>query len=173
VEPRTFFDPVRPIDALKVLSDPYSISIISATQKQEKTAVELSQRFRIPIAVAYRRVAELVQAGVLEQAGQALTQEARRIWMYRARLASALAEYDGSSLRIVFRNRDGSTQDFGGPWKLQEVAGPPGEWEAERLRKGTSLYFPTTAPGGDRAHPSPPARESRAPDSSPQEEEAR
>lgn len=133
---------------MRLLGDAYSITIISATQRQEKTAIELSQRFGIPIAVAYRRVAELVQAGFLEAAGQALTRDAKRIWMYRSKVARAQAEFDGSALRVSFFGSDGSKNDFGGAWTVHERAGPVTDWEAERVRKGTSLYFPASKPPG-------------------------
>lgn len=150
---------MRPTDALRVLGDQYSITIIAATQKQEKTAIELSQRFGIPIAVAYRRVQELVQAGLLEAAGQALTKEAKRIWMYRAKISKAQADFDGSALRVAFFALDGTKNDFGGPWSVQERAGPATAWEAERVRKGTSLYFPAAKPAGaPAATPRLPAR---------------
>ena len=139
---------IRPLDAMRILADPYSVTILAATQKLERTAVELSYRFGIPIAVAYRRVNDLVAAGVLETAGQALTREAKRIWMYRSRLLKAEVEFDGISLRVMFFSKDGTRRDFGGSWTLREIAGPPTVWEAERIRKGGSVYFPPAARGG-------------------------
>ncbi len=133
---------MRPTDALRILADGYSLSILAGTLRQEKTAVEISQRFGIPIAVAYRRVAELVNAGVLEAVGQALTRDAKRIWMYKSRVFKARAEFDGQALHVNFVDRDGKTDNFGGPWTVQEVAAAPTMWEVDRLRKGSSLYFP-------------------------------
>jgi len=151
-------DRVRPTDALRILADGYSLSILAGTLRQEKTAVEISARFGIPIAVAYRRVAELVNAGVLEAAGQALTRDAKRIWMYRSRIMKARAEFDGQALHVNFTDREGKTDNFGGPWTVQEVAGAPTPWEVERTRKGSSLYFPQAAPRpaiGETGGPAP------------------
>jgi DNA-binding IclR family transcriptional regulator len=80
---------------LQVLGRKYSLEILEATDSP-RSAQELSDRLDIPTATCYRRVDELTDAGLLEHAGDALSDERRRVEVY---------ERTVTELTVTFRDR--------------------------------------------------------------------
>jgi predicted ArsR family transcriptional regulator len=70
---------------LSALGSKYSVEILHATQKPT-SAQELSDELDIPIATCYRRIEELVDAGLLQCEGRKLSEEGRRTNVYRRTL---------------------------------------------------------------------------------------
>ena len=70
---------------LSVLGNKYSAEILCAADTPQ-SAQALSDDIEIPIATCYRRIEELVDAGLLECEGRQLSKEGRRTKIYRRTL---------------------------------------------------------------------------------------
>lgn len=70
---------------LAALGSKYSAEILCAADTP-KSAQALSDDIEIPIATCYRRIEELVDAGLLECEGRTLSAEGRRTNIYRRTL---------------------------------------------------------------------------------------
>ena len=70
---------------LSALGSKYSAEILSAAETP-KSAQTLSEDIEIPIATCYRRIEELVDAGLLTCEGRQLSDEGRRTNIYRRTL---------------------------------------------------------------------------------------
>ena len=98
-------DPAKAWEMSQKLSDPYSVRILRATLGVPKDAITLSRELGIPIAVTYRRIKDLLQLGLLEEAGRKLTRKGKWITLYRStvREFQIFMEDGKMKLRIVFR----------------------------------------------------------------------
>ena len=70
---------------LSALGNKYSAEILCAADTP-KSAQALSEDIEIPIATCYRRIEELVDAGLLTCEGRQLSEEGRRTNIYRRTL---------------------------------------------------------------------------------------
>jgi len=78
-------DDTRSRDLLAALGSKYSVEILHAT-RTPASAQRLSDELDVPIATCYRRIEELVDAGLLECEGRNLSEEGRRTNVYRRTL---------------------------------------------------------------------------------------
>lgn len=69
-------------DIIEVLGNKYNADILSAAS-EPKSAQELSDELNVPIATCYRRINELTDADLLELHDRPLSDEHRRIKVYR------------------------------------------------------------------------------------------
>ncbi|MEM3445101.1 MAG: helix-turn-helix domain-containing protein [Thermoplasmata archaeon] len=91
------------LDALELaqlLTDPYAARILIATSRRPKSALELSERFGIPIAQCYRRIHTLENAGLLKVADRVLTREGKRIYLYRSLVKNVQIYYEGTKMKV-------------------------------------------------------------------------
>lgn len=72
-------------EIIEVLGNKYNPEILEATA-EPKSAQELSEELGVPIATCYRRINELTEADLLELHDQPLSEEHRRIKVYRRRI---------------------------------------------------------------------------------------
>ena len=72
-------------EIIEVLGNKYNPEILEATA-EPKSAQELSEELGVPIATCYRRINELTEANLLELHDQPLSEEHRRIKVYRRRI---------------------------------------------------------------------------------------
>ena len=70
------------IDLVRILGNKYSAEILGATGDPH-SAQELSDRLDVPIATCYRRIEELSDAGLLTLEDSVLSEERRRVDVYR------------------------------------------------------------------------------------------
>lgn len=98
--------------AVELLSDDYIVEILSSTHIKAKSAKEISKKNDIPIAVCYRRVNQLVELGLLEKEERALTQDGKRIWLYKSNLKTAQVFYEKGELKAKFELADGTVETF-------------------------------------------------------------
>ncbi|UTF55514.1 winged helix-turn-helix domain-containing protein [Natronosalvus rutilus] len=87
---------------LSALGSKYSAEILCAAGTP-KSAQALSEDIEVPIATCYRRIEELVDAGLLECEGRKLSNEGRRTNIYRRTLDEI--EVDFSSERPQFSQK--------------------------------------------------------------------
>ncbi len=74
------------VKASKLLSDIYSIKILSSTYNRPRSAQELSLKFDIPIASCYRRIHELEKAGLMCCTSRVLTNKGKRLRLYQSQV---------------------------------------------------------------------------------------
>lgn len=109
---------ISPFEASRIITDEYAAKILIATYKQPKNAVELSQRFGIPIAACYRRIHLLEKAGLLKCIDKILTQKGKRIKIYISMLKNAYIYFEKGKLRVKFELKTGDVEDFGGEYSF-------------------------------------------------------
>ena len=88
------------LDASKILSDEYALKILAGSFKEPKSAQELSLKFDIPIAVCYRKIHDLETSGFIDCVDKILTQEGRRVRLYRSQLKGAYIFFEQGKLRV-------------------------------------------------------------------------
>jgi len=69
-------------DLIEVLGNKYNTDILTATA-EAKSAQDLSDELNVPIATCYRRISELEDASLLELHDRPLSDEHRRVKVYR------------------------------------------------------------------------------------------
>ncbi|WP_423751468.1 ArsR/SmtB family transcription factor [Salinirarus marinus] len=84
---------MRGEELLQVLGNEYNADILGSTH-EPRSAQELSEELDVPIATCYRRIEELTDADLLEHHDRVLSDERRRVNVYRR---------DVDEVRIEFR----------------------------------------------------------------------
>lgn len=80
-------------DIIQVLGNKYNAEILSAAS-EPKSAQELSDELDVPIATCYRRISELTDADLLELHDRPLSDEHRRIKVYRRNVKAVHLTFD-------------------------------------------------------------------------------
>ncbi len=109
-------------EAIELLSDEYIPKILSFTHLKPKSAKEIATKKDIPIAVCYRRLNKLVDVGLLEKEERALTQEGKRVWLYKSNLESASISYEEGKLKARFELSNGEVENFEEEQKVKAVS---------------------------------------------------
>jgi predicted ArsR family transcriptional regulator len=81
-------------DIIGVLGNKYNAEILSAAS-DPKSAQELSDELDVPIATCYRRINELTESELLELHDRPLSDEHRRIKVYRRSVEAVHVTFDG------------------------------------------------------------------------------
>lgn len=98
---------LAPQDLLHLLTDGYTLKILKATRNTPLSAQVLAKQCDIPSAVAYRRVKELVVAGLLKMAG-GVGEENRYTQTYQSNVEVISIIYTperGVSVNVQFMGR--------------------------------------------------------------------
>ena len=106
-----------PVEATRILTDVYSARILSATSRRPKSPQDISEECGIPIAACYRRIKKLTSVGFLECAGRPLTQEGKRVRVYKCKIFNAKIFFKDGKFLAKFLYEDGRRSDFGGEWR--------------------------------------------------------
>ena len=80
-------------ELLQTLGNKYSAEILEATDEPQ-SAQELSDELGIPIATCYRRIDELTEHDLLELHDNILSDDRRRIKVYRRNVDAVHVEFD-------------------------------------------------------------------------------
>ncbi len=107
---------VNVLDASKIFADEYALKILSGSFKEPKSAQDLSNNFNIPIAVCYRKIHDLEVSGFLECVDKILTQEGRRVKLYRSQLKGAYIFFEHGKLRVHLSLTKVPQVDFDETW---------------------------------------------------------
>lgn len=102
-------------DLLQALGNKYSPEIMEATD-EPRSAQELSEELDIPIATCYRRIDELTEHDLLELHDKVLSDERRRIKVYRRNVESIRVRFE-DSLSIEVEERTEVTSTLDEAWK--------------------------------------------------------
>lgn len=91
-------------EIIEVLGNKYNPEILDAAS-EPKSAQELSDQLGVPIATCYRRINELTDANLLELHDQPLSEEHRRIKVYRRRVDAVNIDFrDGLGIELQERS---------------------------------------------------------------------
>lgn len=91
-------------DLIEVLGNKYNTDILTATA-EAKSAQDLSDELDVPIATCYRRINELEDADLLELHDRPLSDEHRRVKVYRRKVDGVDVNFrDGLTIEIEERS---------------------------------------------------------------------
>lgn len=103
------------VDLLRTLGNKYSAEILDAAD-EPRSAQDLSDELDIPIATCYRRIDELTEHGLLELHDSILSDDRRRIKVYRRNVESVDVEFD-ETLTITVEERSEVTNKLDEAWR--------------------------------------------------------
>jgi hypothetical protein len=103
------------VDLLQALGNKYSPEILDATD-EPRSAQELSEELDIPIATCYRRIDELTEHDLLELHDNVLSDERRRIKIYRRNVDAVHVQFE-NSLAVDVEERTEVTSTLDEAWK--------------------------------------------------------
>lgn len=95
---------------VEVLGNKYSTEILVATH-EPLSAREISEKFDIPKATAYRRIEELTDVGLLKKEGRVLTEEDQRSNVYRRTVSELKLEFDDGDVSLETREDSDNALD--------------------------------------------------------------
>ena len=104
------------LDVLRVLGNEYNAEILEATGEPH-SAQELSDTLDVPIATCYRRIDELTDADLLELFDRPLSEEHRRINVYRRNVDEIRVEFDGQECRVTVQERSDIKNKLDDVWR--------------------------------------------------------
>ena len=103
------------VDLLQTLGNKYSAEILDATD-EPRSAQELSDELDIPIATCYRRIDELTEHDLLELHDNILSDDRRRIKVYRRSVDAVRVEFD-EALTVDIEERSKVTNALDEAWR--------------------------------------------------------
>jgi len=102
-------------ELLQTLGNKYSAEILEATG-EPRSAQELSDELEIPIATCYRRIDELTEYDLLELHDNILSDDRRRIKVYRRNVDAIRIEFD-ETLAVNIDERSEVTNKLDEAWR--------------------------------------------------------
>ena len=103
------------VDLLQTLGNKYSAEILDATD-EPRSAQELSKELDIPIATCYRRIDELTEHDLLKLHDNILSDDRRRIKVYRRNIDAVRVEFD-EALAVDIEERSKVTNALDEAWR--------------------------------------------------------
>jgi len=103
------------VDLLQTLGNKYSAEILDATD-EPRSAQDLSDELDIPIATCYRRIDELTEHDLLELHDSILSDDRRRIKVYRRNVDAMRVEFD-ETLSVTIEERSQVTNTLDEAWR--------------------------------------------------------
>lgn len=103
------------VDILQTLGNKYSAEILDATD-EPASAQELSDELGIPIATCYRRIDELTEHDLLELHDNILSDDRRRIKVYRRNVEGVRVDFD-EELSVHIEERTEVTNKLDEAWR--------------------------------------------------------
>lgn len=106
----TSTDPESLLDAL---GGRYSVAILEAAD-DPVSAQQLSDEMDVPIATCYRRIEDLVEAGLLRSEGRELSEQGRRTNVYRRTVDEVTVDFADPSVSPPIVEPSGTPGPLGG-----------------------------------------------------------
>jgi predicted ArsR family transcriptional regulator len=103
------------VEILQTLGNKYSAEILNATDEPQ-SAQELSDELGIPIATCYRRIDELTEHDLLELHDNILSDDRRRIKVYRRNVEKVHIDFE-ESLTVSVEERSEVTNKLDEAWR--------------------------------------------------------
>jgi len=92
------------IEMLRVLGNEYNPQILSFAH-EPRSAQELSDELDVPIATCYRRIEELQEAELLEHHDRVLSDERRRVNVYRRNIEEVIVRFSEGEVAVDVEER--------------------------------------------------------------------
>jgi predicted ArsR family transcriptional regulator len=105
----------EPAAVLESLGNKYNPEILDATD-EPKSAQELSDELDVPIATCYRRIDELTELDLLELHDEVLSDDRRRVKVYRRNVESISIEF-GDDIAVDIEERAEVTNRLDEVWR--------------------------------------------------------
>jgi predicted transcriptional regulator len=91
-------------EMLRVLGNEYNPQILSFAH-EPRSAQELSDELDVPIATCYRRIEELQDADLLEHHDRVLSDERRRVNVYRRNIEEVVVRFSEGDVSVEVEER--------------------------------------------------------------------
>lgn len=101
---------------LMAIADEYSRNILMRTRDEPVSALVLSKNYGIPITTVYRRIEELVQAGLLGAVKSSRTSDGKWYELYRSLLSRINVSFDEGNIRVEVEINDHIADKFTRIW---------------------------------------------------------
>ena len=101
---------------LAAVADEYSRMILTRTKDEPVSALNLSKNYEIPITTVYRRVEELVQAGLLGAVKSGRTSDGKWYELYRSLLSRIDISFKQGDIRVEVEVNDHIADKFTSMW---------------------------------------------------------
>jgi DNA-binding transcriptional ArsR family regulator len=101
---------------LAAMADEYSRKILTATIQEPISALELSKKYEIPITTVYRRIDELVEAGLLAAVKSGRTTDGKWYDLYRSLLRRIDVSFESGDVRIEISVNEHVSDRFTRMW---------------------------------------------------------
>lgn len=101
---------------LTAIADEYSRKILMQTRDEPVSALNLSKNYEIPITTLYRRIDELVQAGLLGAVKSSRTIDGKWYELYRSLLNRIEVSFTEGNMRIEVEINDHLADKFTRIW---------------------------------------------------------
>ncbi|MDX1746193.1 MAG: helix-turn-helix domain-containing protein [Halobacteriales archaeon] len=104
------------IDVLRVLGNEYNPEILEAAY-EPRSAQDLSEALDVPIATCYRRIEELTEADLLELHDRPLSDQHRRVNVYRRRVDEVNVRFEDDVCRVDVAERSEVKNKLDDVWR--------------------------------------------------------
>jgi len=104
------------VELLQTLGNKYSAEILDATD-EPRSAQDLSDELDIPIATCYRRIDELTEHELLELHDNILSDDRRRIKVYKRNVETVRVEFGEEELYVDVEERSELTNTLDEAWR--------------------------------------------------------
>lgn len=101
---------------VRTVGSKYSAEILGATG-EPRSAQELSNRLDVPIATCYRRIEELTDAGLLELEDSVLSDDHRRVDVYRREVDELTVVFGDGHFRVEVEKRTRVKNKIDDAWR--------------------------------------------------------
>ncbi|HYM39185.1 MAG TPA: helix-turn-helix domain-containing protein [Thermoplasmata archaeon] len=98
---------MEPLELSQTVMDPYSARILLGTCDAAASALDLSRRFRIPIAACYRRIRQLERMGLVYCERALPSRNGKGLQLFRSRLKSVRVSLEDGRLKASIVIDDG------------------------------------------------------------------
>lgn len=103
-------------EALHALGNQYNAEILGATD-EPRSAQALSDELGIPIATCYRRIEELQEADLLEHHGRVLSDDRRRVSVYRRTVDRVVVDFEDEGYVVGVEDRADVATTLDAVWR--------------------------------------------------------
>jgi len=103
-------------EMLRVLGNEYNPQILSFAH-EPRSAQELSDELDVPIATCYRRIEELTDANLLEHHDRVLSDERRRVNVYRRNIEEVVVNFSEGDVSVDVEERRQVTNRLDEAWR--------------------------------------------------------
>ena len=106
----------KDVERVRTLGSKYSAEILGATN-EARSAQELSDRLDVPIATCYRRIEELTEAGLLSLEDSVLSDERRRVDVYRRGVDEVTVTFSDGGFSVDIEERTEVKNKIDDAWR--------------------------------------------------------